>query len=332
MASMTKTEIFILLILIIAPALMIGGQLYAQCYGPLNIDPEIIRYDYIVRLAVHFGDEAMIPEDIVCSTSMTAGESPIEVPIYFYNGHEGVMRLYFSVESCDSIASFSPQSGFNIISQSKEKVSGVYRMSLKVDAGMPVCGPALIGYAYIIPSGRYDPIWIAFNKNSAYDRMAAIDIRGGEHHLFSPHYGGYVGTSYMYTCQDPICEEPNMAVMDFEARRGYGNSAMLTWMAGSGDHTMIRYSLDHFPQGYDDGELVITMESLPGQEQYYFHTNPPLGTVLYYTAFSITEGPGDKILRSSFVECEATDTTMVEYQIDVERTSWGALKGMNNSQ
>jgi hypothetical protein len=298
----------------------------------LSLSPDFFEYDYIVRMAVHFGDEYDLPESIICSRSMRPGESPIEVPVYFYNANSGVMKLYFALESCDSIASFVPQSGFDLISSSKENLSGYYRMNIKVASGMPVCGPALVGYAYIIPSGRNDPIWITIVKNTIYDRLKAVDEYGKEHYAFSPQYGGYVGTSYMYTCQEPLCEEPNYSVMDLVAEVSYGNSVKLTWVAGSGDHTIIRYSIYRFPQGYNDGHPVVSMESTPGEEQYYFHTNPPLGAMIYYTAFSVTKGVSDEVIRNSFVECGATDTTFTNYLIDAKKASWGAIKGKMNSR
>lgn len=328
----TKPTFFIVVILVAASVLTLGGESFAQCYGNLSVSPDFFKYDYIVRMAVHFGDESLIPEDIICSRSIHPGESPIEVPIYFYNAHSGVMRLYFAIESCDSIVSFEPQNGFSVITSSTDLVSGNHRMNIKIDAGVPVCGPALAGYAYIKPSGRYDPVWITIVKNHQFDRLVAVDEYGNEHYAFSPQYGGYVGSSYMYTCQEPICEEPNNPVMDLVAEVSYGNSVKLTWVAGSGDHTIVRYSIYGYPQGYDDGEHVVTVESAPGQEQYYFHTNPPLGALIYYTAFSVTEGVSEEVIKNSFVECGAMDTTFTNYKIDAEQATWGAIKGKMNSR
>ena len=155
--------------------------------------------------------------------------------------------------------------------------------------------------------------------------MFATDQYGNNHYAFSPHHGGYVGSSYLYTCQNPLCEEPNLPVVDLQAEQGYANSVRLSWTAGEGDHTIIRYATDHFPDGYGDGEPLINIATTPGEFKQYSHINPPQDAVIYYTAFSVNS-VSDEIIRDSFVECSATDTTFFEKAISAEMTTWGAIK------
>jgi hypothetical protein len=326
MKKMAEPNLLLVYLFLVALLFPVNSEVQAQCYGALNVDTEFLKYNYIVRLAIHFGDESDIPGNIQCCRDLMAGESPVQVPVYFYNAHGGIYQLGFSVSSCDSIASFTPSNGFSLSYGTPEKVSGHYRYTVKLESGFPVCGPALAGYANIIPSGRNDPIWVDLQEVSSINRMYATDQFGREYYAFSPQHGGYIGGHFLYNCQEPICEEPNPAVTDLEASIGMANSVKLTWTAGGGDQTMIRYSLDGFPAGHGDGEHVVTVDSAPGQEQYFYHTGPPLGVVIYYTAFSLTMDGTQEVIRNSFVECAATDTTLADVQIDAEITSWGALK------
>lgn len=332
MKKMTEPKFLLVSIFALALLLNFNSYVQAQCYGSLNLDRDYFKYNHIVRLAIHFGNISDIPENIQCSRALAHGESPIEVPVYFYNGHGGIYALGFSVSSCDSIASFTPANGFSLASGSIQKISGYYNYTVKLEAGFPVCGPALAGHVNIIPSGNNDPVWVDLQEVSTVNRMYATDQFGREYYAFSPHHGGYIGSSYLYTCQDPICEEPNTAVTGLEARMGVANSVKLTWTAGGGNRTMIRYSLDGFPDGYGEGEHVVTVDSSPGQEQYFFHTNPPLGVIIYYTAFSLTMDASQEVIRNSFVECAATDTTIAQKVVDTEITSWGVLKSRMRSE
>ncbi|HSG27867.1 MAG TPA: hypothetical protein VLA34_05255 [Candidatus Krumholzibacterium sp.] len=305
-----------------------SGNALAQCYGPLMISPTYFEYDYLVRLCVHFGDVSSLPEDVVCSRGRDAGEDIIQVPIYFYNGHEGISRLEFAIESNDSILSFAPENCFEIYHSSyiEDEKSGINQMNIKVLSCMPVCGPALAGYVYIAPAGDSPTTWINLAENAHTHRMYASDPNGDDHYLFSPHHGGYVGDSWLYTCQEPICEEPNLPVTSFVAEAGFATAIRLTWTAGSGDRTVIRARTDRFPTGYDDGRLVVEMASVPGQRQYYFDTGAELYSIVYYKAFSLTTGAGGEVLNNSYVECSATDTVFVHGEISVEEKSWGAIK------
>lgn len=327
---MKKTATFLLTVLLISLAILIpmGSGLFAQCYGSLMLSPDIIDFDYLVRLCVHFGDIGSLPDGIQCCRSRLPGETPIMVPIFTYNLHIGLKGLQFAIESNDSIAAFHPENCFRIIMQSSSSSSGIYWYNLKLDACQPICGPALVGYAEIIPVSGADPIWVDLVPNRQTERMNAHDHYGEYHYLFSPHHGGYVGGGFLYACQRPICEEPNIAVSNLVATARQGRSVELTWVAGSGNHTLIRYSLDHFPTGLGDGEYVVEMESAPGGSQYYFHTGAPDRALLYYTAFSLTYDAADNVIRDSFIECSSSDTTLTNGQIAVKISSWGEIKKM----
>ncbi len=330
MRKWTRTFLLTITIFIVF-SIIYSGDLYAQCYGSLDLAPAFFQYDYLVRITVHFGDVSALPGDVICSRTLGPGESPVEVPVYFYNAHDGIVGVEFAMESCDSIASFLPQNGFSIISSSKENDSGLYRMNINVETVVPICGPALIGYAYIIPSGSNDPVWMTIVENRSSGGMFATDQYADIHYAFSPHHGGYVGSNFLYTCQEPICEEPNLPVLDLEASEGLANTVKLTWTAGGGDHTIIRFAVDRFPEGYGDGELVVDVESTPGEVELGSHINPPRDVIIYYTAFSVNSVSGD-VLRNSFVECGATDTTVSKELIAAEKTSWGVLKNRIKSR
>lgn len=302
-----------------------SGNIQAQCYGPLALSSSFFEFDYLARLCVHFGDASSLPEYVQCSHSVLPDVS-MEVPIYAYNLHEGVERLEFSVESNDSIAGFAPDNCFQIVSSCICHADGLYRMDLELEACQSLCGPVLIGLVNIIRVRDVDPIWIEFLANKETGRMVAVDSYGETRYLFSPNHGGYVGTGYLYACQRPLCEEPNSPVENFQASMGHGCSVRITWIAGGGNKTVVRYRTDRFPMGYADGELVVELDSTPGESQQYFHTNIPEGAVLYYKAFSLTRNASGTVLNNSFVECASTDTTYVECEIGVESISWGGIK------
>jgi hypothetical protein len=160
--------------------------------------------------------------------------------------------------------------------------------------------------------------------------MYASDCHYYNHPMFSPNHGGYVGSSYLYTCQRPICEEPNLPVVDLEAEAGYGIAVKLTWTAGEGNTTVIRARTDRYPTGYGDGRLVVEMPGTFGQHQYYYDTVAEQGAIIYYKAFSLTKDLSGQVIDDSFIECAATDTTFTHGFIATEESSWGAIKKMKN--
>jgi hypothetical protein len=201
-------------------------------------------------------------------------------------------------------------------------------MDLALQACESSCGPVRIGYAQVVRAGASDPVWIDLRPNSQTGTMIALDDYGRSHNVFSPQHGGFIGQNYLYACQMPICEEPNTGVTDLDAEQGQGCSVELTWVAGSGNRTMIRYRTDRYPTGTGDGILAIEMPSVPGESQYYFQTGIPSAATLYYKAFSLTRDAGDLIIRSSFVECASVDPARVKCEIGVETTSWGSIKSL----
>ncbi len=306
----------------------LSSPAFAQCYGSLSISPAFFEYDYLVRLCVHFGGGSSIPEDIVCNRSRIEGEDIIQVPIWFYNGHEGVGSLEFAIESNDSIISFAPENCFEIYSSSWHEYAGFNRMNVEIEACTPICGPALAGYVYIVPSAGSELTWINIVPNADKGRMFASDASGTGHYMFSPHHGGYVGNSYLYTCQQPICAEPNMPVTSLVAQAGFARAVKLTWTAGEGNWTVIMARTDRYPTGYDDGRRVVVMPCTPGQQLYFFDTAVPDLAIVYYKAFALTKDASGNILNNSFVECSATDTAFVRNEIATESSSWGALKSL----
>jgi hypothetical protein len=158
--------------------------------------------------------------------------------------------------------------------------------------------------------------------------MFTMDCNGSSHNMFSPQHGGYLGQAYLYSCQEPICEEPNEPVSAFAAAKGSGCSVKLTWTAGSGNRTMIRFRTDRYPTGTADGELAVETPSVPGENQYFFHTEITPPVRLYYKAFSLTRDAGGTILRDSFVECGSVGVIDVECEIATEESSWGAIKSI----
>jgi hypothetical protein len=327
---MFRKPLFLTAVSILALSVIIpSGGANAQCFGSLMLSPGFFEFDYLVRLAVHFGSAEDIPEDIICGRGRLPGEEIIEVPIWFYNVHEGVTYLEFGVESNDSIVGFTPAGCVSIRHQSTWKLKQIYVYNLKLDACQPLCGPGLAGYILIKPAASSEVTWIDLGPNQHTARMFATDWLYNEHYMFSPNHGGYVGSSYLYTCQKPICEEPNLPVADLEATAGYGLAVKLTWTAGDGNWTVIRARTDGYPTGYSDGRLVVQMPSTPGMSQYFYDTVAPQGAIVYYKAFSLTRDLSGAVIDDSFVECAATDTTFTHGFIATEESSWGAIKKMN---
>jgi hypothetical protein len=320
---------FFLSVLILTVVMIIpSGKANAQCFGSLSLAPGFFEFDYLVRLAVHFGSPEDIPTDIICSRSRIPGEEIIEVPIWFYNGHEGMTYIEFGVESNDSIVGFTPASCISVLHNSTIYLDGIHSYNLKLDACQPLCGPGLVGYILIEPDESSEVTWINLVPNIHTARMIAIDSSNKVHYAFSPHHGGYVGSGYLYTCQMPLCEEPNLPVVELEATAGYGLAVQLTWIAGEGNTTMIRARTDRYPTGYNDGRLVVEIPCSPAEHQYYYDTAAPQGTIVYYKAFSLTKDISGGIIENSFVECASTDTTFTHGFIATEESSWGSIKNM----
>lgn len=311
---------------LILPAL--DAPLHAQCYGSLALSPDFFGYDYLVRICVHFGDISTIPYDIACETTMPSSGRPVEFPIYAYNLHDGIDYLEFSIESNDSLSLFVPSGDFQVVSAVPEREGNLYRLNLLLETVWPVCGPVFVGTAEVESVSGVDPIWVDLVPNRETGEMSARDRHGKQHYLFSPKHGGYAGTDYLYSCQEPICPEPNISVEDFYAILGTGCSIKVGWISGAGNKTMVRYSLDQYPEGYSDGILLCELTSAPGEELFYYHNGIPQGQLVYYTAFSLTRDSGGNIFLDSFVECSAMDTVRASCVIAVEESSWGEIKSL----
>ncbi len=315
-------------LILIAVSVCFAGAARAQCSGTIALSSSLLDVDYLVRLTVHFGDAASIPSDIICSRSLLPGESVIDVPLWAYNLHEGGIYLEFSVASNESIGVFTPDNFWNVVGISRSTSGSEYRLDLALQAMQSVSGPVRIGYAQIVRVRGSDPVWIDARPNGQTGKMIAMDTRGNWHDVFSPHHGGFLGQSYLYACQEPICAEPNAPVTAFTAEKGQGCAVDLSWIAGSGNRTMVRYRTDRYPRGTDDGALAIEMPSVPGETQCCLQIGVSAAPVLYLTAFSLTRDAGELITRNSFVECASIDTVSVTCEIGVESTSWGAIKSL----
>jgi len=305
-----------------------SGPLRAQCYGALELSSASFELDRLIRLSVHFGDASSVPEDIMCSRSMLPEETTIDAPIWAYNLHEGIEYLEFSVVSNESLGVFTPDNCFTIVAGNKSRVGNTFRYDLALQACGPAAGPVRIGSAQVVRVAGNDPVWIDLAPNSQTGKMLAIDTYGGSHSVFSPEHGGFMGVNYLYACQEPICEEPNAPATVFTAEQGASCAVKLTWVAGSGNRTMIRYRTDRYPSGHEDGELAVEVPTNPGESRFFFHTGMPNPATIYYKAFSLTRDPSNLITRSSFVESASLDTVAVKCVIGAEESSWGAIKGL----
>jgi hypothetical protein len=298
----------------------------AQCFGSLSLSPGFFEFDYLVRLAVHFGSPDDIHSGVICGRSRMPGEETAEVPVWAYNVHEGLTYIRFGVESNGNITGFTPAGCIDIYHQTSSYLDGIYGYHLKLELCRPLCGPVLLGHLIIELPESPEVTWINFVPNIITSDMMAIDASGKMHYVFSPNHGGYIGSGYLYTCQMPICEEPNFPVIDLEATAGFGLAVRLTWIAGEGNTTVIRARTDRYPTGYNDGRLVVEMPSSPGQLQYYYDTVAPQGAIIYYKAFSLTKDLAGEIIENSFVECSSTDTTFTHGIIATEESSWSSIK------
>jgi len=300
----------------------------AQCQPSLALSSSASGYQYFVRLAVHFGEVLTNSCDVVCSRGLGEGETAVNVPIWAYNLHEGMDYAEFSVASNESLGVFIPDNCFGVVSSSRSYAAGVWRLNLVVQACAAVCGPARVGYAEVVRVAGRDPVWIDLGPNADTGRMIARDASGGYHLAFSPMHGGYLGQSYLYACQEPICEEPNTTATAFDVMPGGDCRVKVRWAAGGGNRTMVRWSTHRFPTGIEDGHLAFEIPTNPGQSYYQYHVEIPTPAVLYYTAFSLTRDASGLIVRDSFVECSAVDWIQIKCEIATEETSWGAIKSI----
>jgi len=311
-----------------AMTMAMSGLPRAQCERAMLLASGYLESDNLVRLAVHFGDPSSVPGDIVCSRSMLPGDTRFEVPICAYNLDRGIQYLEFSVESNESLGVFIPDGCFGMVSSSKSYSAGRWHMDLALQSGAPCCGPVDVGAVEIVRAHGSDPIWIDLKPNGQSGKMYALDAVGEQLSVFPPMHGGFIGQRYLYACQEPICEEPNAPVTGFVAEKSPGCAVKLSWTAGSGNRTMVRYRTDMYPTGPSDGELAVETTSVAGETQFFFHTGIANLTRVYYKAFSLTRDAGDNIVRESFVECSSMDTTQVKCEIAVKPASWGAIKSL----
>ena len=107
--------VYLLLTAIMITIAVPPGEACAQCFGSLMLEPGFFEFDYLVRIAVHFGSAGDIPTDIICSRGRMPGEEVLEIPIWAYNLHEGVTYMEFGIESNDSITSFAAAAGVSIV-------------------------------------------------------------------------------------------------------------------------------------------------------------------------------------------------------------------------
>ena len=305
-----------------------GVSSMAQCQPGLALSSSASGYGYFVRMAVHFGEVLSNPYDIVCSRSLIPGENAVNVPIWAYNLHEGADYFEFSVASNESLGVFIPDGGFGVVSSSRSRAAGVWRLNLVLQASAGVCGPARVGYAEVVRVAGNDPVWIDLGPNAGTGRMVARDASGGYHSVFSPQHGGYLGEAYLYACQEPLCEEPNTTATGFDVMPGGDCRVKVVWTAGGGNRTMVRWSTHRFPTGIEDGHLAVEIPTDPGKRYYVYHVEIPTPAVLFYTAFSLTRDASGLIVRDSFVECSAVDWIQIKCEIAVEETSWGAIKSI----
>jgi hypothetical protein len=319
---------FLVLGFLLSFATAMSGFLQAQCYGSLMLASDFFEFDHIVRLGVHFGEASSVPNDIVCSRSMLPGETALDVPIFAYNLHEGITYLEFSVVSNESLAVFVPDNCFSVVASDTCHCDSEYRIDLAIQACGSVCGPARIGTARIVRIAGSDPVWIDLRPNGQTGKMFALDTYGHSCNAYSPQHGGFVGQDYLYACQESICEEPNAPVTAFAAKKNSGCSVQLTWVAGSGNRTMVRFRTDQYPTGYADGQLAFEVRSTAGEHQYFLHTDVPQPATIYYKAFSLTRDASDLITRASFVECSSVDTIWMKCEIGVDAATWGAIKSL----
>ncbi len=313
-------------------ALMTGlsASLGAQCQPVLALASSASGSAYYVRMAVHFGEVYSVPNDIICSRSLIEGENVVSVPVWIYNLHQGIDYVEFSVASNESLGVFIPDNSFAIVSSVSSRTEEGYRIDLIMETPTAVCGSARLGYAEVHRVNGCDPVWIDLGPNAITGRMIARDASGELHYVFSPQHGGYLGQEYLYACQEPICEEPNMTATCFEVVPDVNCRVRLRWNAGSGNCSMIRWSTNRYPTSIADGELAVEIPTSQGQiyDVSVYHEELSATTPLYYTVFSITRDPSGLIVRDSFVECVALGYTYMRCPVATEETSWGTIKSL----
>ena len=302
------------------------GTSMAQCRAVSSAVPP--GYDYLVRLAVHFGDALTNPCNVVCSRSLLPGETVVNVPIWAYNLHEGMTHVEFSVVSNESLGVFIPDNCFSITATSVSRATNGYRRNLVLDACGAACGPVRLGYAQVVRTHGYDPVWIDLQYNTDTGLMMARDASGGAHSAFSPKHGGYMGQTYLYACQPPICEEPNASATSCEVIPGGDCRVKVRWTAGGGNVTMVRWSTHRYPTGIEDGHLAFERPTVPGQFYYAYHVEIPTPAKIYYTVFSLTRDASGAIVKDSFVECTAVGSIIIKCEIATQESSWGAIKSL----
>jgi len=316
--------------LLVIFSLVIAMSAYsrAQCPGAFMVTAGSAPSDRLVRLAVDFGDPSSIPFGVVCSRSMQPGESRFTVPIYAYNLHEGIQFLEFAVESNESLGVYNADGAFGMAAISVSRTSAGWRMNLSLQSSGPCCSPARVGSVEIVRVLGNDPVWIDLKPNSATGKMYALDLYGQPHDAFAPRHGGFIGQSFLYSCQEPMCEEPSAPVSGFKAEMGPSCSVKLTWTGGGGNRTMIRCRMDQYPADPGDGTLVVEIPNTSGESGFFYHTGIQNLKTYYYKAFSITRDASDNIVKTSFVECSSLDTVTTRCEIAVRPASWGAIKSL----
>ncbi len=251
----------------------------------------------------------------------------VSLEIYAYNLNRDLLGAEFRIVADAPIQDFTPGPGLMMVAGDIHNLSATtwvddIRLS---SAGEP--GPVMLGTVSVLAEAGVEGFCLDLvGFGGGETAVMSVELLGDIPAL-SPRHGASVGAGDYYHCQPPLCEEPHLPILDFEALQSGGLVIELGWIAGEGNMTMIRYRYDGFaPTTIHDGFQLVLMPTEPGQSYSFVHPYPR-HQHYWYTIFNLTKF-GCEVVRASQVESGSTLTASVDESVPAEDSSWGAVKSL----
>jgi hypothetical protein len=279
--------------------------------------------EYAPHFVLHFGEPGDVPLHIVCSTSIDKDLPTLCVPIYAYDLWEGAAEFEFALRSPVAPTGFDHGPEITTVEMNVSPDPQGALVSLKLAAGAPVCGPALLGCLRLQTASMASDAVIRFDLHQVSGRCAARTPEGDWRRAVVDEVGARIGAGA--SCATDDCGS-HTHVDDLQAVAGErANQIDLTWTSGSGPYTLLRSRADgRAPRDPWDGDLVAM---IPSSVTHFQHLVTSPGEIRY-AAWSVTRGPYGNYYAGSSIECGSLASILVQLPVGVAPRAWGQVKGL----
>jgi len=310
----------VFLLLAAAAAPVLAGA--CEDLSPASENLALFGVDYRPRIGFQpvdaevFGAGEPLPESLPATLSF---------PLYAYNLHGDLLGARFRILSSARILQFVPEAALVLTAgNSPVEEAGIWRDDIQL-LSFGLAGPLLLGFVEVEAAEGADGVWVDLaGKDGAPLPEVNIDGRGALPAV-SPHHGAFAGADDPYHCQPALCPEPLPAILDLEVLESGFTPTRLSWTAGEGNYTMIRFlPFGIHPHSVYDGELLVLMPTVEGGRYNVIHSTPDVAQY-WYTAFNVEIAGGEVVLGSQ-IETGSMVTAIVDESIPADTVTWGAVK------